>query len=103
MSLSDVSLIVTAGHRPGYLRELLLGICRYLPEATTIVVNDDECGPHLLHLPSKIVWEQTKPDTFLTRKRNLGVRLVDTKYTALLSDDFLIDSGARSKIGRAHV
>ncbi len=78
--LSDVSLIVTAGHRPGYLRALLTGIARYLPEATTIVVNDDETKPPYFDLPAKTIWEQTKPDTFLTRKRNLGVQLIDTKY-----------------------
>ena len=100
MSLNNVSLIITAGSRPGYLKHLLNGIARYLPETTTIVVNDDENHPSWFNLPPKTIWEQTKPDTFLTRKRNLGVQLADTKYSLLLADDFLIDSNARRTVIR---
>jgi hypothetical protein len=95
MGLNDISLIVTAGHRAGYLQELLHGVSAFLPETTTIVVNDDDKDSEWFVPPAKTIWEQTKPDTFLTRKRNLGVQLVDTKYAALLADDFLINSDTR--------
>jgi len=100
MTLNDVSLIVTAGSRPGYLKELLNGITQYLPEATTVVVNDDEYNHYWFNLPRKTIWLQTNSDTFLTRKRNLGVQLADTKYALLLADDFLIDSNARRTVIR---
>jgi len=100
MSLNDVSLIITAGGRPGYLKELLNGVIKYLPETTTIVVNDDDKDSSWFNLPQKAIWKQTEPDTFLTRKRNLAVQLIDTKYALLLADDFEITTDTRATVIR---
>ena len=72
--LNDVTVAITAGSRPGYLNFALLGLSRYLPECKVVVANDDG-----YHLPK---------DTWLTKKRNEAVKLVDTKYTLLAADDF---------------
>lgn len=98
MPLSDVSLIVTAGHRTGYLRQCLAGIGRFLRECTTIVVNDDGARPKTplgIDLYGWTVWDEVPRDTFLTKKRNLAVSLIDTKYAVLLADDYVIDADTR--------
>ena len=96
MTLADVSLIVTAGFRPGYLNNFLLGAKKFIPEAKIIVVNDDNYPSYYQqNLPPNTIWEQVPYDTFLTRKRNLAVQLIDTKYAVLMADDFLINSDAR--------
>jgi hypothetical protein len=97
--LNDVSLVVTAGSRPGYLKDFLTGAMQFLPEATCIVVNDDDKNSYwFTNQPPKTIWEQAPRDTFLTRKRNLGVQLVDTKYTLLMADDFVVDAELRRTI-----
>ena len=84
--LSDVSILVTAGGRPGYLRRTLCAIRHFLPECKIVVVNDDEQAGFGYH--SEVIWREMPFDTFLTAKRNAGVALIDTKYTLLAADDF---------------
>jgi hypothetical protein len=90
--LSNVTIVITAGGRPGYLKQALSGAIINLAECKTVVVNDDM----FLHTNSwSNVWKQMPNDTFLTKKRNEGVKLVDTKYTLLAADDFNFDIEAR--------
>jgi hypothetical protein len=97
MSLSDVTAVVTAGSRPGYLDHMLMGMRRCLPEVQVIVVSDD--GYRNNFVPN-ILWHDLEPGTFLTRKRNQGVSLVGTKYTLMLTDDFEIDMSTRAIVVR---
>jgi len=96
--LSDVTIVLTAGSRPGYLNFALLGLSRYLPECTVVVVNDDGYYPARSgqRLDRNVIWKELPKDTWLTKKRNEGVMLVDTKYTLMAADDFdfTIDSRA---------
>jgi hypothetical protein len=95
VSLSDVTILITAGGRPGYLRECLYGIERNLPECKVNVVTDDYSEIFYQYM---VIWYPTPPDTFLTRKRNLGVASVDTKYTLLAADDFEFDPQSRATV-----
>jgi hypothetical protein len=99
--LSDVSIVITAGSRPGYLKKALQGIRLNLPECTVIVVNDDGCertpGGFL---DTDVIWREMPKDTFLTRKRNAGVELACTKYTLLAADDFEFDIESRATVIR---
>jgi hypothetical protein len=94
MSLSDVTILITAGGRPGYLKSALRGINANLPECKVVVVNDS--GELSYHFG--VMWREMPPDTFLTRKRNAGVSLVDTKYTLLAADDFEFDIQSRATV-----
>lgn len=85
--LSDVSILITAGWRPGYLDETLMGLIRYLPECKRVVVTDDNYKVYSTSQHPTTVYN-VPDDTFLTRKRNLGVSVIDTKYTLLAADDF---------------
>lgn len=99
--LSDVSIVITAGSRPGCLRKALFGLRGNLPEAKIVVVNDDGKIPQTVSgfsLTQGIIWREMPPDTFLTRKRNAGVALVDTKYTLLAADDFEFDIASRATV-----
>jgi hypothetical protein len=103
VSLNDVSIILTAGSRPGYLRQALLGLTRNLPECKVIVVNDDRHRPMTpsgYPLYSQVIWKEMPSDTWLTKKRNAGVQLVDTKYTLLGCDDFKFDIDIRRVVIR---
>src|SRR6202045_4942499 len=89
--LSDVTIAITAGSRRGYLHAALDGIRLHLPECRVVVANDDGQRPTTpggYTLYSEVIWKELPPDTFLTRKRNEAVKLVDTKYTLMASDDF---------------
>jgi hypothetical protein len=93
MSLHDVTAVVTAGSRQGYLDQMLMGMQRNLPEMRVIVVSDD--GYRNNYIPG-IIWHLLPAGTFLTRKRNQGVSMVGTKYTLMLTDDFEIDMSTRA-------
>lgn len=100
--LRDVSIVITAGSRPGYLRQALHGLRTNLPECTIIVVNDDgrQRTPGGFLLDTDVIWREMGPDTFLTKKRNAGVALVCTKYTLLAADDFEFDIESRATVIR---
>lgn len=93
--LSNVTILITAGGRPGYLEECLYGIDRNLHECKAIVVTDDKPEPFFLH---NVLWRPMPPDTFLTKKRNAGVALIDTKYTLMAADDFEFDINSRATV-----
>ena len=96
MPLSDVTIAITAGFRPGYLHQALLGIKRNLPECKVVVVNDDGPRPH----PDNVIWKELPTDTFVTKKRNEAVKLVDTKYTLMTADDYDFTVGVRAAVIR---
>ena len=100
--LSDVTIAITAGSRRGYLDAALNGIRRYLPECRVVVANDDGLKTTLGGFPlySGVIWKELPPDTFLTRKRNEAVKLVDTKYTLMASDDFDFTTDTRAALIR---
>lgn len=105
MPLNDVTLLVTAGGRPGCLKETLEGIWQYLPECRVVVVNDDDIvvdfsSEYHNEVMRNVIWHEVPFDTFLTRKRNEGVKLIDTEYTLLLADDFKIDVSTRAVVIR---
>ena len=88
--LNDVTVAITAGSRPGYLNFALLGLSRYLPECKVVVASDDGYHPAVsgMQLDRNVIWKELPKDTWLTKKRNEAVKLVDTKYTLLAADDF---------------
>ena len=96
--LSDVTIAITAGSRPGCLEHAVAGICQHLPECKTVVANDD--GYKSERLINNVIWKELPPDTFLTRKRNEAVKLVDTKYTLMASDDFDFTTDTRAALIR---
>jgi hypothetical protein len=98
--LSDVTIVITAGSRPGYLRTALHGIRRNLPECKIVVANDDGARPTMLASTIDVIWKELPPDTFLTRKRNEAVKLVDTKYTLMAADDFDFTLDSRAAVIR---
>lgn len=101
--LSDVTIVITAGSRPGYLRRALFGLRCNLPEAKVVVVNDDGNIPQTpggFRLTEGIIWREATHDTFLTKKRNMGVALADTKYVLLAADDFEFGIESRATVIR---
>ena len=99
--LSDVTIAITAGFRPGYLAFALLGIARYLPECKVVVAKDDDYQIRVgVPLDRNVIVKELPPDTFLTRKRNEAVKLVDTKYTLMASDDFDFTIDTRAAVIR---
>jgi hypothetical protein len=97
MSLSDVTIVITAGHRSGYLWQAVFGTGVNLPECKIVIVNDDDNYNALLH-GKNVIWRQMPNDTFLTRKRNAGISLVDTEYTLIAADDFDFDIQSRATV-----
>jgi hypothetical protein len=102
MPLNDVTIVITAGFRPGYLNNALLGIRRNLPECKVVVANDDGYTPAMgqMALDGNVIWKELPRDTFLTRKRNEAVKLVDTEYTLMASDDFDFTVDVRASVIR---
>jgi hypothetical protein len=100
--LTDVSIVITAGSRPGYLNFALLGLGRYLPECKVVVANDDGYRPARsgTQLDHNVVWKELPKDTWLTKKRNEAVKLVDTKYTLMAADDFNFTVDVRAAVIR---
>jgi hypothetical protein len=101
--LSDVTIVITAGSRPGYLRTALHGINLNLPECKRVVVNDDGQVPRTpggFTIHEGTIWRDMPTYTFLTTKRNAGVALVDTKYTLIAADDFEFDIQSRATLIR---
>jgi hypothetical protein len=90
--IDDITIIIPTFHRPGYLRQAVSDLSFNLPEAAVVVAKDDERNysegmrglfrfdrDRLLKLPY---------DSGLTVKRNEAVKVVETKYTLIGSDDF---------------
>lgn len=104
MPLSDVTIAITAGFRPGYLLSALIGIQNYLPECKVVVVNDDGIFPPTVNGCSvvlhKTIWKELPTDTFVTKKRNEAVKLVDTKYTLMVADDYDFTVDVRAAVIR---
>lgn len=97
MPLSDVTIAITAGFRSGYLYQALLGISSNLPECHVVVANDDGYYPGNI---GNVIWKELPYDTFVTRKRNEAVKLVDTKYTLMAADDYDFTADVRAAVIR---
>jgi hypothetical protein len=87
--LKDITIVIPTFHRRGYLRDCLDGIQKNLPECQVRIAQDDD-GDCTLEQSAynTYYWAKLPYDSGLTAKRNAAVRLVDTQYTLMGSDDF---------------
>src|SRR5579859_4941302 len=89
MSLKDITIVIPTFHRRGYLRTCLDGISNYLPECPVRIAQDDGWDCTLEGSDYETYyWAKLPYDSGLTAKRNAAVKLVETKYTLIGSDDF---------------
>lgn len=87
MSLQDITILITSFLRPGYLAECLKRVKANLPECRVVVV-DDSFNDRWIEASNGVVTMHLPFDSGLPAKRNLGVKLCQTKYMLLGCDDF---------------
>jgi hypothetical protein len=83
--LKDITIVIPTFHRRGYLAECFPAVEANLPECSVVVAQDDggDCT-----LEYNTYWAKLPYDSGLTAKRNAAVRLVETPYVLMGSDDF---------------
>ncbi len=87
-SLSDVTIVVTAFLRDGYLFECLDRISSALPECSVIVVDDGMISTEKTAKLSSVKYIPLTFDSGLSAKRNAASKAAATKYVLMGHDDF---------------
>jgi len=83
--LQNITIVIPTFHRRGYLAECFRAVEANLPECSVVVAQDDggDCTWEY-----NTCWAKLPYDSGLTAKRNAAVRLVETPYVLMGSDDF---------------
>jgi glycosyltransferase involved in cell wall biosynthesis len=101
MDFNDVTIVVPTFLRDGCLQETLGRIQRHLPDCKVVVVDDGYQTRAKDYLYSMMRTDGHQAvylpfDTGLSAKRNVGVRLANTRYIVIASDDYAFDAVSRS-------
>lgn len=99
--LNDVTFFIKTFERPSALYRLIKTICKYYENPIILIVDDSKfplCPDSFKKFCCRLTYHYAGYDVGLSKGRNIGIDLIDTKYFLLLDDDFFFTNKTKVEV-----